>query len=442
MAASEQDRPDRGVSKPQLVLFLGVMAGVSFLYSLDRLMLGVLAQPIKTSLSLSDSTFGLIVGLLFAATTTLFSFPIARLADRTSRSGVLAGCLVLWSATTALCGTVQSAAHLAVARVGVGVGEAGAMSIVHALIGAGLPPRRRAFALGVVGAGIYAGSMGAFILGGWLAQTLGWRAAFMIVAAPGVVLALLIPRFARLDAMSGTRERKSAPLKLDLPKTDLRKSDLAQTLRRLATSPAFILITLSAVMCGGIATSLGAWIAAFTMRSYGLSIGEAGLWLGLATGLSSIVGQLGAGYFCSRVRPEHVVRGPAIGFGIAAVLYIVAFHAPDARSLMLILIFPSFFSAMWYPALYASLQNVVSGESRAQATSIANIFIQILGNGFGPSIVGWASDALAPTHGQDSLRVALTGTALLGVGASALMLVLDVMLRRGAVAEPDPPVSR
>jgi MFS transporter, Spinster family, sphingosine-1-phosphate transporter len=434
MATSEQDRSGGGVGKLQLVLFLAVMAGVSFLYSLDRLMLGVLAQPIKTSLSLSDSTFGLIVGLLFAITTTLFSFPIARLADRTSRSGVLAGCLILWSATTALCGTVANATHLAIARVGVGVGEAGAMSIVHALIGAGLPPRRRAFALGVVGAGIYAGSMGAFILGGWLAQTVGWRIAFMLVAAPGVVLACLIPRFARLDRQSSEpRERKP-----DLPKAERPKSDLAQTLRKLATSPAFILITLSAVMCGGIATSLGAWIAAFTMRSYGLTIGEAGLWLGLATGASSIVGQLGAGYFCSRVRPEHVMRIPAITFGIAAVLYIVAFHAPDARSLMLILIFPSFFAATWYPALYASLQNVVSGESRAQATSIANIFIQILGNGFGPSIVGWASDALAPTHGQDSLRVALTGTAMLGVVASALMLTLDFRLRRDgrrAVAE-------
>jgi len=110
------------------------------------------------------------------------------------------------------------------------VGEAGAMSIVHAPIGAGLPPRRRAFALGVVGAGIYAGSMGAFILGGRLAQTVGWRAAFMLVAAPRVVLALLIPRFARLDrASAGRRERKP-----DVPKAERPKSDLAGFVRSMS----------------------------------------------------------------------------------------------------------------------------------------------------------------------------------------------------------------
>jgi predicted MFS family arabinose efflux permease len=422
------------MTKVRMALFVGVLAVVSFLYSLDRLMLAVLAHPIKEELHISDSAFGLIAGLIFAATTTLFSVPIARLADRTSRSGVLAGCLAVWSATTAMCGAVGNVTHLALARIGVGVGEGGAISIVHALIGANLPPKRRAFAISMVGAGIYSGATAAFIMGGWLGEVIGWRAAFFVVAVPGLLLALLVPSLTKQGgASSETRKMRSG------------KSGpgLAQTLRQLAASPAFILITLSAVMCGGISNAISTWKAVFVMRSYDLSVGEAGLLLGLSAGLASVAGQLVGGVICSRAsRPENIVRGPALAFGLSAVLYVVAFHAPDARTLMLLLILPAFFSAMWYPALFASLQNVVADDSRAQATSVAQVFIHILGNGFGPTMVGLASDALAPAHGQDSLRVALSGVALLGLVAAAIMLTLDAVLRRSYRATaPEPAAS-
>lgn len=412
-------------------LFVATLAVISFLYALDRVMLAVLAEPIKRELVISDSAFGVIIGILFSTVVTLFSVPLARLADRTSRATVLAGCLLFWSSATALCGMAANTLQLGMARVGVAVGESAAISIIHALIGAKLPSQRRGFALSMVGAGIYLGATSSYIVGGWLSEQLGWRETMMLVAVPGLLLGFGV------RSLLNTRSP-------DEPKQPRVKqaSDLRGTVSTLFRTRTYILVTCALVLCGGTSVAIGAWKTAMAMRSFDMSISEAGLWLGLATGVTGIAGQLFAGYMCGRWSSEKIVLLPAIAFPVGGLLTAFAFTATDAHTMVLLLIVPSFLFSTWYPALFATLQNVVPDDSRALATSIAQVFIHILGNGMGPTTVGWASDALAPMYGGESLRIALIGAAFISVPAGLVMLALDRTLRRASGVVPEALASR
>ncbi|HYX45527.1 MAG TPA: MFS transporter, partial [Sphingomicrobium sp.] len=154
---------------------------------LDRQILGILAQPIKADLHLSDTQFGAIGGLAFAMLYSALGIPLAYLADKASRSGVIAGSLAVWSAFTALCGTAVGFSQLFFYRLGVGVGEAGGVAPSYALIADYFPPRRRARALAIFSLGIPIGLAGGTLVGAYIAHAISWRAAFAVMGIAGVV---------------------------------------------------------------------------------------------------------------------------------------------------------------------------------------------------------------------------------------------------------------
>src|ERR1700761_4497154 len=190
---------------------LTTLTAVYALNFIDRTIVSIIGQPMKESLGITDNQLGLLGGLAFALLYTLLGVPIARLAERVSRVNIIAICITLWSAFTALCGVAPNFTVMLAMRVGVGIGEAGCSPPAHSLISDYYEPQRRASALSVYAFGIPLGGMLGAVAGGWLAKTVGWRAAFMVVGAPGVILAILLKLFVR-EPPRGASEAIERPI--------------------------------------------------------------------------------------------------------------------------------------------------------------------------------------------------------------------------------------
>ena len=176
----------RGYTRYVLLLLTGVYT-FNFI---DRQILVILQEPIKAELGLSDTQLGLLTGFAFAILYVTLGIPVARWADKGSRKLIIAISLALWSGMTALSGLAQNYLQLFLARVGVGIGEAGCSPPSHALVSDYYPPEKRASALAVYSTGIYLGIFVGFIVGGYIAKEFGWRVAFYAVGIPGILYSL------------------------------------------------------------------------------------------------------------------------------------------------------------------------------------------------------------------------------------------------------------
>jgi predicted MFS family arabinose efflux permease len=187
---------------------LGVLVVVYTFNFIDRQILSILLEPIKAELGLSDGQLGLLAGFAFAAFYATLGIPIARYADRSNRRTLIAAALAIWSGMTALSGLAQNFWQLLVARIGVGVGEAGCSPPAHSMLADYYPATQRATALGIYSLGIPVGIMFGFVAGGWMNEFFGWRAAFFVVGIPGVLLAVLV-RFTVQEPERGMSEGRS-----------------------------------------------------------------------------------------------------------------------------------------------------------------------------------------------------------------------------------------
>ncbi|WP_310496482.1 MFS transporter, partial [Sandarakinorhabdus sp.] len=219
---------------------------------LDRQIVSILAEPIKRDLGLSDTQLGLMTGLAFALFYAVLGVPIARWADRpgSDRVGLIAASLVVWSGMTALCGLAQNFTQLLLARIGVGVGEAGCTPAAHSLITDAVPASRRATAIAFYGLGIPIGTLLGTIIGGSLADAFGWRRAFLVVGLPGVALALFV-----WFALRDPRKRLTAAQSAAAPP---RLAAMA-ALRQLAQSRAYLLIMLASGLVAFLSYGKGVW---------------------------------------------------------------------------------------------------------------------------------------------------------------------------------------
>ncbi len=185
MAETRRD-PASMTSTPGARAMLALLVLLYVINYIDRQILSVLLEPIKQELEVSDTAMGLLTGLAFALFYTTAGIPIARWADRGSRRKVVVVGVVVWSAMTALSGLARNFVQLALARVGVGIGEATLSPAAHSLISDAFPPERRATALGIYNIGGNVGIMLGFMLGGWIGEAFGWRMAFFVVGLPGL----------------------------------------------------------------------------------------------------------------------------------------------------------------------------------------------------------------------------------------------------------------
>lgn len=400
-------RPD-----PRIRVMLWTLLLVYILNFLDRQVVTILAEPIKNDLRLSDTQIGLMTGLAFALFYTVLGIPIARYADspQTNRVGLISIALAVWSAMTMICGFAQNFVQLLLARIGVGVGEAGCTPAAHSLISDAVPPERRSSAIAFYGLGIPVGSLLGLIVGGTLNDAFGWRVAFMAVGVPGLLLALVLgflikePRHLVFTGMVAAKPR--SPL------------SAREALREVFGSRTFVLLAIAASVTAFLGYGKGVWAVILFIRSHGLSAGETGLLLGVIIGTAGIVGTWLGGALADRfgrVDKRHILTMPAIGMLIAAPILFIGYSVTDWRVAVALLVLPTALNTAYYGPTYACVQGLVRPEARAMASAVMLFAQNLIGLGLGPLLFGMMSDAFKPMAGTESVRWVLYGAAWLGL---------------------------
>ncbi|WP_338445897.1 MFS transporter [Pelagerythrobacter marensis] len=380
---------------------------------IDRQIVNILAEPIALDLGLSDTQIGLMTGLAFALFYTALGLPIARYADRptTNRPRLIAIALATWSAMTALCGLAQNFGQLLLARIGVGVGEAGCTPPAHSLISDIVPPERRSSALAFYALGIPVGTLLGMMIGGFLADWVGWRRAFLIVGLPGIALALVV-HFVLRDPrtrLAGAAHTQSAP------EPDI---SLWKAVRSVMGSRAFVLLLAAGSTASFLAYGKVTWTTIFFQRTHELTPGEVGFWFGVVNGAAGIFGTWLGGWVADRfgaTRRRHVLSAPAIGMAIAAPVAFLAYQTTSWQIALALLIIPTVCNSLYYGPTYSAAQGLVPLRARAIAAALVLFFQNLIGLGLGPLFFGMLSDFLQPVAGEESVRYVLYGAAFLGL---------------------------
>lgn len=395
----------------RLWVFLATLMSIGALCQLDRILPFILAEAIKSELGLTDTQIGLITGAAFAICNSIMSLPLARLSDRGNPRLVLLACLVAWSCMTAMGGFAANALVLAASRLGVAIGEAGALPAGHALIARLVAPQHRGIAIGVFAMGVPLGAMIGFAAGGRLSDLLGWRDTLMIAGAFGLAFALA----AMFGIRSGGQAKSLAHS----------HGSFWQSALELIYKPAFKWLLAGAILVGLASAPFYAFAAAFLMRTHHISAAEAGLAFGLPQGLMGIAGMvLGGRCFDWLVehRPDQMLWPSVLTFFLSAVTLPFALFAND-RSVCVLLLIPTMFAFTFMLPLAFGASHLVAGHGRqALASSLVIIGSSLIGPTIGPLMVGALSDWVNAVHGQNGLRYGLlivpvgcvtTGMALL-----------------------------
>ena len=380
---------------------LGILLVVYVFNFIDRSILSILLEPIKREFQVSDTYLGFLSGIAFAAFYTVMGIPIARWADRGNRRSIIALAVLVWSAMTALTGLARTFTHLAIARIGVGVGEAGCSPPAHSLLSDYFPPERRATALSIYALGIPLGGGLGFLAGGWLNELFDWRTAFIVVGAPGVVLAAIV-RLTLREPPRGAYDPPAARRSETQPVGDV--------LRFMWGLRSFRHMAVGAALHAFYGYGVNTFIAAFFVRSHAMSTGELGTWLALIAFSGGAAGTYLGGYLADR-RGAEDVRWYAWVPALATVAYIpfaiAAYLWPDSHTALALLFPAAILGGMFLGPTFAMTQNLVRPEMRATASAILLFVINIIGLGLGPQGVGIVSDLLQPSFGTESLRYAL-----------------------------------
>ncbi len=421
-------QPAHGWRSHYTLLVLLFVYTMSFI---DRQIMGILIQPIKQEFQVSDAAMGVLSGLTFAPFSSTLAIPFGRYADRANRRNFVAYCCGAWSAMTALCGMATGYWSLALARVGVAVGEAGGTAPSISMIADHYPPQQRGRAMSVYMLGPQLGILFGLALGGWIAQHHGWRTAFMVMSVPGVLAALLL-RFTAVEPRRGAWD--TDPSAASAP-----PESLGQLLRDLWASKAFTRITWAGLMMGFTGYAIGIWTPAFLVRSHGMTLQGAGAVMGILGGLAAVIGALFSGWlsdWLAKRDPRWRIGVPILGCLLSLPTGLAFYLMPAGdpwlvgsmavpRAIGFYVLFGT--TAVWWTApVYAVLAELIAPHRRATALAVFNLGLTMIGGGLGPLVVGLLSDQLVPHFGNEALRWALAITAgscfLLGTLAFASAL--------------------
>lgn len=390
---------------------------ISVINLIDRQMMGVVLEPIKREFRVSDTAMGLLTGIAFALVYCVLAIPLGRYADRANRRNFIGWCCGFWSVMTLLCGFATNYWQLALTRVGVAAGEAGSTSATLSIVADLYPPHQRARALSVYMLGAPIGTLVGMSVGAWIAYYHGWRTAFLWMAVPGLIAAVL----ARLSATEPLRGAWENMTKHAAP---VQPESLRVVLRDAWRSSTFVRIAVSGALLGFSGYAFGIWSTAFLVRCHGLSLRDAGAIMGLAAGPGAVVGALSSGWLTDRlaVRDSRWQIGvPVVGallafpMAVAFVMYpaghpwILGSLAIPRASVFILGV--SIFGMWWMAPSYAALTQIVRPERRATIMALYNFGVTAVGAGLGPLVVGMLSDALTPIAGVNALRWAMVAGA-------------------------------
>lgn len=409
---------------------LGMLLAVYVLNYLDRQLVSILAEPIKKDLGLGDTQLGLVTGFMFALFYTTFGVPVAWLADRTRRTSVIAIACGLWSLFTGACGLAGNFVQLMLARVGVGVGEAGGVPPSYTILSDYFPPGKRGLAMGLYSLGIPLGTFFGGALGAWTAGRFGWRGAFLAIAVPGLILAALLPLVVKEPVRGGldAGAEKAAP------------APFMPSIAAFLKSASLVLVTLGCALSAVVGYSLQSWSPAFLMRVQGASLAEVGAIYSPVIALSVAAGIFGSGWVVDRLGVKNLRAYPlfpAACFVLAFPLYLAAISVHDWRLSVALMAIPQGLTFTYLAPAVAVVQNLVPAARRSTASALLLFVLNLLAVGCGPLYVGAISDWAKPHYGVESLRVALYALIpffVLGVGCNYAASV--AMKRRAAAPSP------
>lgn len=393
---------------------LVMLTVVSMINIMDRLILSILLEDIKAEFTFTDTQLGVLAGLAFALFYALMSIPIARWADISNRKNILAAALIIWSGMTALCGAATGFVSLFLARLGVGIGEAGGSPPSYSIIADYFKPSERARAMGVYVTGSVLGTGGGLILGGLLGEWLGWRMTFLVLGIPGILLGVILyftvkePPRGRYD--SGNEDTKQA-------------TDIQRTLKSLASNKVYVRVGLSYAMLTMVGYAMALWLAPIMLRNFEVSLGMVGLYLGGTYILGGIPGPLIGGYLT-----DYMVKRDARWCAWIPAIFILCsvgtfWFSLSADSLSGFLGFFALAYALFMIPQGASLsmlQSSLGSGERALGMSFTLLVTTTVGLAIGPLLVGLLSDALTATYGAKALNYSLMATC----GTAALIAAL------------------
>lgn len=448
---------------------LAIMIIVYIFNFIDRQIVNILQEDIKADLNLLDWQLGTMTGLAFAVVYCTFGIPVARIADSTSRKGVMAVALAVWSAFTAICGLATGYVTLLLARMGVGLGEAGGSPPAHAMISDLYEKEKRGRALALYSAGLYAGTLLGYYLGGWLSEALSWREAFFVVGIPGILFAVITWTTVR-EPERGLSGTKPSGVKVTF----------LESFRKLWSLKSFRYYSIATGAGTFVTYGLGNWMPSFLPRTYGewgwpelqnmvglcgadmvngvktlaadcvaMSKTEIGFYYGTISGVGGAIGTILGGYLADRLGAKDrrwFLWVPMWGKLIGAPLFILALLAPTAEW-SLIFYFPAItLAAMYLGPSLAITHHLVPASMRAMSSAVLFFILNIFGLGTGPTIVGILSDwinasapALSEAHlwlGDSVEQVKTLSLKWAMIVAVLLMFPLTILWHWGAQRLP------
>ena len=380
----------------------------------DRQIFSILIEPIRAEIHLSDTQLGLLGGIAFAIFYTFAGIPIARWADVGVRKNIVAIAIVVWSAMTMYTSTAKGFGSLLIARIGVGVGEAGCSPPIHSLISDYYPEEKRATALSIYALGIPIGGAIGTLAGGWIGAYFGWRTAFLVVGLPGLLVAACFYATIK-EPPRGFSEPAGVPARKE-------RVPLLDTIKFMWSLHSFRHLSFAGALHAFVGYGVGLFLPSFFIRVHGFGLAETSTYLFLI-GLTGMIGTYLGGYLGDRYgrKDKRWYMGiPGIATFVA-VPFALLFYMTGNPVLALFLAVPgAILGPMYLGPTFAMTQTLVPPAMRSLASAILLFVLNLIGLGLGPVFAGYLSDLLRPGFGEESIRYSLLFLAVGGNAWSAL----------------------
>jgi len=437
MTETDSGTPDGSAAEPLTpghIRYGLAMLTVAYAFNfIDRQILVIVQSPIKAEMGLSDTQLGLLSGFAFAMVYITAGIPIAYWADRGNRRSIISLAIAVWSAMTAISGLAQSYAQLLLARIGVGIGEAGGSPPAHSMISDYYPPERRATALSIYSAGLHFGIFVGFLLGAWISSSLGWRAAFMLVGVPGVVFAAIF----FLTVKEPQRGRWESG--------DEVAPSLRETVAVLARLRAFWYIAVGTGLTAFAGYGCGNFAPVFLERSHGIAGLPLGVLLAFGGGGGGLVGTLLGGRLADRFGARdrrYYLWVPAAAGALALPLAVPYLLSDDIAVVVPLLVIVTILINTYLGPCLAVCHSLVPPAMRALTSALLFFVLNLIGLGLGPLATGFLSDVLSRDYGDDGLRYAMLIVSAIASLGVVLFLLAARNLPEGPSVAAEPKGER
>ena len=430
-AASAPDTASRSSASARITL--GMLAFVYVLNFLDRQLISILAKPIQDGLGITDGQLGLLTGFYFALFYCFIAIPIGWLADRTSRVKVLSAACAIWSTATAACGMAGTYGQLVVARMMVGVGEAGGVPPSYAIISDTFPRERRTTAMAIFNLGPPIGSALGVAFGASLAAAFDWRMPFYVIGGIGVVTAVVVywvvrePKRGETDGLPVTTAPEVGP------------EGFVATILRFFRNPLLLMASLASGAGNFITYGLLNFTVLFLMREKGMTLEDVAVWYALVVGIGMSTGIYASGRivdrFARRSKAAYATV-PAASLVLALPFFIGFAWAPSWKIALAFLLVPMFLNSFFLSATVTFVQNEVAPERRVISGALLLLVMNFIGLGLGPTYVGMMSDFFRPAYGEHALQTAYYALAPMYLIGALLFLWLARLIKRAEATNP------